>query len=402
MMSVFPWPNNNRRGTITGMPGISFNSPAWNPIPPIRFRFRVVHLIYATALLAAALAVFGQSGALVTGLALCFWAPVFMSTSRPRTLLSASVIVFGVACPLCICLLPAMSTAERAARRMKCSNHLRQIALALDAYHTACGQFPPAYVADQEGRPVHSWRVLILPFLGEQQLYDRYDFDEPWNGPHNRKLLDAIPRAYQCPVHAERAGASGQCTSYVAVVGEGTLWPGAASGKLTDIRGAAKLGNVPGGPSNTVLLIEDSEARVLWTKPRDWTLDEAIAHLSSSDPQTHGPHWSEDFFYDYLGGGRHAACADGSVQFYSDTTWPSVWFEIMTIDGRDMPAELDAPRVVRPKKVKVANWLRLGALLTLLVLPVPWVWLNPTSSGAGKRRATAASPERPSTDGPSR
>ena len=52
------------------------------------------------------------------------------------------------------------------------------------------GVLPPAYVADASGRPMHSWRVLILPFLDQQSLYNQYDFREPWDGPHNIKLLD--------------------------------------------------------------------------------------------------------------------------------------------------------------------------------------------------------------------
>ena len=55
-------------------------------------------------------------------------------------------------------------------------------------YEDEHGCFPPAYVADASGRPMHSWRVLILPYLDQQQLYDQYDFSEPWNGPNNQQL----------------------------------------------------------------------------------------------------------------------------------------------------------------------------------------------------------------------
>jgi hypothetical protein len=58
--------------------------------------------------------------------------------------------------------------APRSPRRPICVNHLKQIGLALHNYYSVYGVFPPAYVADESGKPMHSWRVLILPFLEEQ------------------------------------------------------------------------------------------------------------------------------------------------------------------------------------------------------------------------------------------
>jgi hypothetical protein len=84
-------------------------SPARNPFPPLHFRFRLVHLIYATTLLAAALAAIGPWGAVPGILAICFWTPVFMSASRPRTLLLVSIVATVGICPICLCL-PAVCT----------------------------------------------------------------------------------------------------------------------------------------------------------------------------------------------------------------------------------------------------------------------------------------------------
>jgi Protein of unknown function (DUF1559) len=68
--------------------------------------------------------------------------------------------------------------------------------LAVANYHETYGCFPPAYVADRDGKPIHSWRVLILPFLEQQELYRAYNFDEPWNGPNNRKLASRVGKIY--------------------------------------------------------------------------------------------------------------------------------------------------------------------------------------------------------------
>ncbi|MEZ6114117.1 MAG: DUF1559 domain-containing protein [Pirellulaceae bacterium] len=83
-------------------------------------------------------------------------------------------------------LLPAVQTAREAARRSQCSSNLKQIELALHNYHDTFKSFPPAYIADANGRPMHSWRVLILPFMEQRELYDQCRFDEPWDGPNNQ------------------------------------------------------------------------------------------------------------------------------------------------------------------------------------------------------------------------
>src|SRR4029453_12945484 len=71
-------------------------------------------------------------------------------------------------------LLPAVQQAREAARRTQCKNNLKQIGLALHNYADVYGSFPPAYIADETDKPMHSWRVLILPFLDQDQLYKEY------------------------------------------------------------------------------------------------------------------------------------------------------------------------------------------------------------------------------------
>ena len=72
-------------------------------------------------------------------------------------------------------------------------------------YHGKNKHFAPAYVADENGKPMHSWRVLLLPMLEQQALYESYDFDEPWNGPNNSRLLAQTPPSYQCPQNVWKA-----------------------------------------------------------------------------------------------------------------------------------------------------------------------------------------------------
>ena len=105
-----------------------------------------------------------------------------------------------------------------------CKLNLKQIALALHNYHDQYKTFPPAFVNGPDGKAWHSWRVLILPFLGEEKLYAEYRFDEPWNGPRNSLLLKRRPDVFCC--FGAKPHISPGHTSYSAIVGDGTAWPG--------------------------------------------------------------------------------------------------------------------------------------------------------------------------------
>ena len=120
--------------------------------------------------------------------------------------------------------------------------------------------FPPAYIADESGNPIHSWRVLLLPYLEHQDLYDDYDFREPWNGPNNIKLLARMPREYSCPARDLAATTRPSLTSYVVVTGPGTLFQDAAS---------TRFDQITDGTPNTLLVVETLTAKIPWTAPED-------------------------------------------------------------------------------------------------------------------------------------
>jgi prepilin-type processing-associated H-X9-DG protein len=104
---------------------------------------------------------------------------------------------------------------------------------------------------------MHSWRVLLLPYLDERNLYKQYRFDEPWDGPNNSQLHGERVRLYECPSdsHATRTE-----TSYLAVTSPQTIWPGATTTKMSDIKD---------GPANTVLIVEAHHTGIHWMEPRD-------------------------------------------------------------------------------------------------------------------------------------
>ncbi len=303
-----------------------------------------------------------------------FWAIVYNSRSRPKGLLTAFVVVI-LGCGCIGLLLPAFSSAREAARRMQCLNNLKQIALALHNYHDVYGVFPPAYIPDAQGKPKHSWRVLILPFLEEQGTYEKYDFDEPWDGPNNRDLLTSMPRVYACPSHTRHTGTPATATNYLAVVGPSSAWPGPIGKKLSEF----------GDPtSETILVVEAGSHDIQWTDPRDFSLEEAIARMTSTEPTLDEGHWYEDFFTRRFQG-RNVAMADGSVQLVSGEMPREVLMQSLACnDGVALSGTIASESRRAPPKLKIGNCIRLGVWIALVVFPLPWVWWNPNSDMHGR------------------
>lgn len=198
--------------------------------------------------------------------------------------------VFAVSLALFL-LNPKVQGAREAARRTACKNNLRQIGIALYAYHDSYGCFPPAFIADDAGRPMHSWRVLILPFLDQKQLYSQYSFSEPWDGPNNSRLLSSIPEVYQCPTHSAGGSTS---TAYAGVFGENCIFRGAEPVRIAEVTDAL---------NNTLIVGESTGASIPWSKPQD--IDVAKTPKLGD---------AAGFSSDHAGGVQ-VLSADGSVRF---------------------------------------------------------------------------------------
>ena len=212
-------------------------------------------------------------------------------------------------------LLPAVQAAREAARREQCTNNLKQIGLAMHNYLDTHKCFPAAVLTNEDGEPMRSWRVAILPYLEAGATYDQYDFSEPWDSENNRALEWARPAAYVCPSAAPTSGFE---TAYVMIVGKGTI-----GGEPNE---SVKLQNIVDGASNTILAIEVAGQGISWMEPRDMTVDEAVAYIANPGrPQSHP-------------GGVNALMADGSVSFISSTINPAVLKAMMTRDdGQAIP-----------------------------------------------------------------
>jgi RNA polymerase sigma factor (sigma-70 family) len=144
-------------------------------------------------------------------------------------------------------------------QRWQSVQNLKQIMLAVHNYASSHESRFPDNIRDKDGRSLLSWRVAILPFLEEDRLYSRFKLDEPWDGPHNKKLLVAMPKVYWAPT----AGPRSTDTYYQRFAGPGTM---------LDPAGPLRFADVRDGLSNTLFAVEAGTA-VPWTKPEDIPYD---------------------------------------------------------------------------------------------------------------------------------
>ena len=210
-------------------------------------------------------------------------------------------------------LLPAVQQVREAARRVTSSNNMKMFALASLNYESAFGKFPAHAIYSDDGKPLLSWRVQILPYIEGGDLYDQFHLDEPWDSEHNIKLLDQMPTFYQSPnsVHTNK-------TVYQALVGPDTAMNGTKDG--------IRLQAITDGTSNSILFVEtDDEFAQPWTKPADLEFD--------SDNPSNG-------LGDLRAGGFNAAFCDGSTHFIPNTIAMEVLKHLALInDGQILPRD---------------------------------------------------------------
>ncbi len=186
-------------------------------------------------------------------------------------------------------------------------NNLKQLTLAVHTYHDKYKQLPPAAACDKKtGRPLLSWRVLLLPFLEQGALFKEFKLDEPWDGPNNKKLLEKMPAVYAPVGVTTKAPHATFYRVFVAPPGSKVQTAWAAKPSPTALFGANGVGRItfgiPDGTSNTIAVVEAGEA-VPWTKP-----DELVYEAGKPLPPLGG------LFKD----GFNAALMDGAVVFMTN------------------------------------------------------------------------------------
>ena len=237
---------------------------------------------------------------------------VLLNVSDPRDTLPAAVENLpALVQQLNGLLLPAVQSAREAARRAQCTNNLKMIGLGVHNYLSANGTFPKPAITSNDGKPLLSWRVAILPFIEQQPLYNKFKLDEPWDSPHNKALLKEIPSTYLCP---SRSDAESSTTTYRVLTGEGALFESDKNIGLAD---------VTDGTSNTVMAVEGKEP-VPWTKP-----DAELVFDPAAPPSLYGAGSSHP-------GGFNVLFADGSVRFIGSSINPGVFRALVTRNGGEV------------------------------------------------------------------
>jgi hypothetical protein len=196
------------------------------------------------------------------------------------------------------------------AARSISSNNLKQLGLACHNYAATYTDRMPADIRDKNGKPLLSWRVQVLPYIEQQELYQQFRLDEPWDSDHNKKLIDKMPKIFMAPKQNPELKTK---TTYLAPLGKGLMWDDPKGVRFQDITD---------GTSNTILLVEGSdESAVIWTKPDDLTID-----MKNATKGLLG-HYADGFL---------ALMGDGSVRFVAKD-YSGIWAMFTRAGGEVLP-----------------------------------------------------------------
>ena len=164
--------------------------------------------------------------------------------------MSAAVVAITIVCaPRCVAA-PIVAADDL----QEDLDNLQTLMLALHNYHNVFDVFPKDYF--DGATALLSWRVALLPFLDEQELFNQFDLTLPWDHPVNAALLGDMPSVFRSPTSAPGS----TDTDYAGGSGPGTMFPGAVSVSLL---------SVTDGTSNTLMLGEARNSAIPWTKPAD-------------------------------------------------------------------------------------------------------------------------------------
>lgn len=228
--------------------------------------------------------------------------PTHTAPGIRSVLLSLTVFVLGlvgVGVLYCMWVLYAVDNAKFEARRTSSAHNLKSIALAMHAYHDEHGSFPRAHWTLPSGERIRSWRVALLPYLEQKDVFDAIQQDEPWNAEANQQAYRYRPSIYRMPLDQDRSDFD---TDYLVITGPGTLFE---DGR--DMRMSA----CTDGPANTILAVEVLKSGVHWAEPRDLDIRTMILKINGGGAKGICSPWP---------GGAHVAFADGSVRFLDDKT----------------------------------------------------------------------------------
>jgi DNA-directed RNA polymerase subunit RPC12/RpoP len=204
-------------------------------------------------------------------------------------------------------------------------NRLNQIGLGIHKFVDANGALPNHAILDKQFRnPLLSWRVSILPYIGEQELYDQIRGDEPWSSEHNRQFWDKMPNVYQLPGKPKN-----DQTHYQVFLGDRSAFPRTQRpAPILNMTGDVRMAGITDGPSNTIFVVE-AAAPVNWMNPADVGFEMQQKDLLD---RVANP-WGDNTF--------NALMGDGAVRRMRRTMMPLTLQALITRDGGDRIADED-------------------------------------------------------------
>lgn len=309
----------------------------------LAMQFRLSTVLLTTLVVATSLALAAVWGVLLAAYIMVLVVSI-VGWQRTANWRLAVVAILGIVPALAI---PAgRDPPYDAGRRTQCENNLYHIGHALRHYSIQHHRFPPpGHSSENSARPACSWRVAVLPYLDNQSLYDKYNFNEAWNGPSNISIANLRFPYLSCPSDPSQQRAPFQ-TNYLAVTGRGTPWEPDTP--------------VPSGPhaeDRRVLIIEVANSGVCWIEPKDLTLDQVMAGVNAGTGLGNSGHQD--------GPGANVLLADGRIIFVRKNTPPKLLHALLT--GKASVAQLDQIQQVKPK-TNFLGYRLLAWLISVIVL----------------------------------
>ena len=220
-----------------------------------------------------------------------------------------TLVVFALLIGL---MLPAVPSAREAARRISCSNNLKQLGLAMWSYEDVYKAFPAGAAPTEAGHAI-SWRIQLLPYLEQVDLYDSYDPASAWDSEQNLTLAERPLSPYSCPSNPIAANTAGHFyASYARIYGPNTVMRPGEPTRASDLTA---------GTANTLGIVEACGASIVWTEPRDMQMSDRTLGINLPGD---APHTSRAIISAYHTGGAQANFMDGSVHFLSERIDPQV------------------------------------------------------------------------------
>lgn len=213
--------------------------------------------------------------------------------------------------------LPAVQKVREAANRTHSMNNLKMLGLALHNYEASMGRFPPAVVTDKDGKPLYSWRVLILPYIEQDAVFRAWKLDEAWDGPNNRRLSELVIKTFCEPTEPPS-----NRTRYRVFHGNGAVF----ESSMVGAKKGTRINEIVDGTSNTIMVVQTRDS-VPWAAP-----DEIAYDPKKPIPELGLP--GAGYFL--------TAFADGSVRTLKTTIKPQ-WLHqlVQRADGMPLPEDFD-------------------------------------------------------------